>query len=184
MLFNRGAHTIKAGADIRWYQLNAVAPPSPTGSFAFTNTGTDTQASSAASTGGNAFASFLLGQVDTFGIDLQTSIVRPRDHIEAFFVQDDWRATPKLTANLGVRWDIHNPSTEKTNQGAVFNLTTQQLDYLGVDGYPRSARETHYLNFAPRIGIAYSLRPRTVIRTGFGIVFIDQSASATPFTTP
>ncbi len=183
VLFNRGAHTIKAGADIRWYQLNAVAPPSPTGSFAFTNTGTDTQATGAA-TGGNAFASFLLGQVDTFSIDLQGSKIRPRDHIEAFFVQDDWRATPQLTLNLGVRWDIHNPSTEKTNQGAVFNLATQQLDYLGVNGYPRSARETHYLNFSPRVGLAYALTPRTAIRSGFGIVFIDQSGITTPFTTP
>jgi carboxypeptidase family protein len=183
VLFNRGAHTIKTGVDIRWYQLNAVAPPSPTGSFAFTNTGTDTQATGAA-TGGNAFASFLLGQVDTFSIDLQTSIIRPRDHIEGFFVQDDWRVTPQMTLNLGVRWDIHNPSTEKTNQGAVFNLSTQKLDYLGVNGNPRSARETHYLNFAPRVGLAYSLSPRTVIRSGFGMVFIDQSGITTPFTTP
>jgi hypothetical protein len=183
LLFNRGAHTIKVGADLRWYQLNAISPPSPTGSFAFTTTGTDTQASGKAA-GGNAFASFLLGQVDTFSIDLQTSTIRPRDHIEAFFVQDDWRLSPKLIANLGLRWDIHNPSTEKTNQGAVFNLATQQLDYLGVDGFPRSARETHYLNFAPRIGLGYQLTPRTAVRTGFGLVFIDQSGITTPFTTP
>ena len=139
---------------------------------------------SGGATGGNAFASFLLGQVDTFSIDLQTSIIRPRDHIEGFFVQDDWRVTPQLTLNLGVRWDIHNPSTEKNNQGAVFNLATQQLDYLGVNGNPRSARETHYLNFAPRVGMAYSVTPRMVIRSGFGMVFIDQSGITTPFTTP
>lgn len=183
VLFTRGAHSIKVGADIRWYQLNAVSPPSPTGSFAFTNTGTDTQASGAAA-GGNAFASFLLGQVDTFSIDLQSSTIRPRDHIEAFFAQDDWRLSPKLIANLGVRWDIHNPSTEKTNQGAVFNLATQQLDYLGVNGNPKSARETHYLDFAPRVGFAYELTPRAALRGGFGIVFIDQSGITTPFTTP
>ena len=183
VLFNRGAHAIKAGADLRWYQLNAVAPPSPTGSFAFANTGTDTQVSGTAA-GGNAFASFLLGQVDTFGIDLQTSIMRPRDHIEAFFVQDDWRVTPQLTLNLGVRWDIHNPSTEKSNQGAVFNLSTQKLDYLGVNGFPKSARETHYLNFAPRVGVAYAMTPRTAVRSGFGMVYIDQSGITTPFTTP
>jgi len=183
VLLNRGAHTVKAGADVRWYQLNAVAPPSSTGSFAFTTTGTDTQATGVAA-GGNAFASFLLGQVDTFSIDLQTSTIRPRDHIEAFFVQDDWRATSRLTANIGLRWDIHNPSTEKSNQGAVFNLATQQLDYLGVNGYPRSARETHYLNFAPRVGFAYALAPHTVVRSGLDIVFIDQSGITTPFTTP
>ena len=183
VIFTRGAHSIKVGADVRWYELNTVSPPSPTGSFAFTNTGTDTQATGAA-TGGNAFASFLLGQVDTFSIDLQTSKLRPRDHIEAFFAEDDWRMSPKLTANLGVRWDIHNPSTEKTNQGAVFNLATQQLDYLGVSGNPRSARNTHYLNFAPRVGFSYEATPRTALRGGFGLVFIDQSGITTPFTTP
>ena len=181
----RGPHAIKFGADIRWYQLNAVSPPNPTGSFAFTTTGTDTQtATSASSTGGNSFASFLLGQVDTFSIDLQTSVLRPRDHVQEYFVQDDWRITPKLTANLGVRWTLNNPSTEKNNQGAIFNLATQQLDYVGVNGNSRSARTTHYGNFGPRVGFAYSVDPKTVIRSGFGMVFFDQSGITTPFTVP
>ena len=70
LTFTRGRHTFKAGADLRWYQLNAVAPPNPTGSFAFTTTGTDQQG---VTNSGNAIASFLLGQVDTFSIDLQES---------------------------------------------------------------------------------------------------------------
>lgn len=180
-----GAHAFKFGADVRWYQLNAISPPNPTGSFAFTTTGTDTQtAASATSTGGNAFASFLLGQVDTFSIDLQTSVLRPRDHLQEYFVQDDWRITPRLTANLGVRWTFNNPSTEKNNQGAIFNLNTQQLDYVGVNGNPRSARTTHYGNLGPRVGLAYAVNDRTVIRTGFGMVFFDQSGITTPFTVP
>ena len=165
--------------------MNTVAPPNPTGSFAFTTTGTNTQTTaSASSTGGNAFASFLLGQVDTFSIDLQTSILRPRDHVQEYFVQDDWRITPRFTANLGLRWTINNPSTEKTNQGAVFNLNTQLLDYVGVNGNPRSARTTHYGNVGPRLGFAYSLDNKTVIRSGFGMVFFDQSGITTPFTVP
>ena len=179
--FTRGRHAFKAGADLRWYQLNAIAPPNPTGSFAFTTTGTDQQG---VTNSGNAIASFLLGQVDTFQIDLQENRIRPRDHIEEYFVQDDWKATDRLTANIGARWTLHFPSTEKNNQGAVFNLATQQLDYLGVDGFSRSARELHADNVAPRIGFAYMLTPRTVVRSGFGIVFIDQSGITTPFTTP
>ncbi len=186
VLFTRGKHDIKVGGDIRWYQLNAVSPPNPTGSFAFTTTGTDSQGtgSSTGATGGNSFASFLLGQVDTFSIDLQTSILRPRDHLQEYFVQDDWRVTPKLTANLGVRWTFNNPSTEKNNQGAIFNLNTQLLDYAGVNGNPKSARETHYGNLGPRVGFAYSADQKTVIRSGFGIVFFDQSGITTPFTLP
>ncbi len=184
--FTRGRHDIRVGGDIRWYQLNAVSPPNPTGSFAFTTTGTDSQGTgaTASATGGNSFASFLLGQVDTFSIDLQTSILRPRDHVQEYFVQDDWRVTPKLTANLGLRWTFNNPSTEKNNQGAIFNLNTQVLDYVGVNGNPKSARETHYDNLGPRLGFAYALNQKTVVRSGFGVVFFDQSGITTPFTVP
>jgi hypothetical protein len=179
--FARGRHAFRVGADLRWYQLNAIAPPNPTGSFAFTTTGTNQQG---VANSGNAIASFLLGQVDTFQIDLQENRIRPRDHIEEYFVQDDWKATDRLTANIGARWTLHFPSTEKSNQGAVFNLTTQRLDYLGVNGFSRSARELHADNIAPRIGFNYLPTPKTVVRSGFGIVFIDQSGITTPFTTP
>ncbi len=179
--FTRGKHAFKAGADLRFYQLNAISPPNPTGSFAFTTTGTNQQGTASS---GNAIASFLLGQVDTFAIDLQESKIRPRDHIQEYFLQDDWRASDKLTLNLGARWSLHSPSTEKTNQGAIFNLSTQQLDYAGQNGNPKSARELHYDNVAPRLGLTYLLAPKTVVRSGFGIVFIDQSGITTPFTLP
>jgi hypothetical protein len=177
----RGGHAIKAGLDFRWYQLNTVSPPNPTGSFAFTTTGTNQQG---VTNSGNSIASFLLGQVDTFAIDLQESKIRPRDMIEEYFVQDDWKVSQRLTLNIGARWTLAFPSTEKTNQGAVFNLATQQLDYLGQNGNSRSARELHYDNVAPRIGLSFLVTPKTVIRSGFGIVFIDQSGITTPFTTP
>ena len=181
LIYTRGRHVFKAGGDIRFYQLNAVSPPNPTGSFAFTTTGTNQQG---VTNSGNAIASFLLGQVDTFSIDLQGSKIRPRDHIQEYFLQDDWRASDRLTLNLGARWTLHSPSTEKNNQGAVFNLQTQQLDYAGQNGSSKSARELHYDNVAPRIGLNYMLTPKTVIRSGFGIVFIDQSGITTPFTLP
>jgi hypothetical protein len=183
VVWNKGKHSFKFGGDLRRYELNAFAPPNPTGSFQFTTTGTNKQGASGA-TGGNAFASFLLGQVDTFNIDLQQRTIRPRDYIHEFFAQDDFRVTSKLTVNAGARWTLHMPSTETHNQGAVFNLSTQKLDYLGVNGNSRSARELHYDNVAPRVGFAYAVTNTTVIRSGFGIVFIDQSGITTPFTTP
>lgn len=185
LVFTRGRHAFKAGGDLRFYQLNAVSPPNPTGSFAFTNTGTNTQSvAGTTTTGGNSIASLLLGQVDTFSIDLQTSILRPRDHIQEYFLQDDWRASGRLTLNIGARWTLASPSTEKNNQGAVFDTSTQLLDYAGVDGNSRSARELHWGNVAPRVGFTYLLTPKTVARSGFGIVFFDQSGITTPFTLP
>jgi hypothetical protein len=179
--WTRGRHILKAGLDYRWYELNAVSPPNPTGSFAFTTTGTDQQG---LTNSGNSIASFLLGQVDTFQIDLQQSKIRPRDHIEEYFGQDDWKATNRLTMNIGARWTLHFPSTEKNDQGAVFNLATQELDYLGKNGFSRSARQLHYRNVAPRVGFAFEVTPKTIVRSGIGIVFIDQSGITTPFTTP
>ena len=181
---NRGPHFIKLGADLRRYELNAFAPPNPTGSFQFTTTGTNSASRTGAATGGNSFASFLLGQVDTFNIDLQQRTIRPRDYIYESFAQDDWRVSTRLTLNIGLRWTLHLPSTETHNQGAVFNLATHKLDYLGVNGYPRTARNLHYGNVAPRVGFLFQLDPATVMRGGYGIVFIDQSGITTPFTTP
>jgi Carboxypeptidase regulatory-like domain len=179
--FTKGRHAVKAGFDFRWYQLNTVSPPLPTGGFAFTTTGTNQQG---VTNSGNSIASFLLGQVDTFQIDLQESKIRPRDYTEEYFLQDDWKISANLTLNIGARWTLNFPSNEKNNQGAVFNLQSQSLDYLGQDGNSRSARELHYGNLGPRIGFTYMVTPKTVVRSGFGIVFFDQSGITTPFTTP
>ena len=177
----QGSHALKAGVDLRWEHLDAVQPPNPTGNFGFSTLFTN-QAGVANS--GNALASFLLGQVNTFSIDLQRSIIRPRAQIAEFFLQDDWKATPRLTVNAGLRWTLNFPSTEVHNQGAVFNLSTQQYQYLGQSGFPRSARELHYDNFGPRLGFSYLATPNTVIRSSYGLIFIEQTGITTPFTTP
>lgn len=174
-------HTLKLGLDLRWEHLDALQPPNPTGSFAFSTLFTNQPG--VANTG-NALASFLLGQVNTFSIDLQQKVLQPRAYIAEFFVQDDWRATPALTLNLGLRYTLNFPSTEKNNQGAVFNLATQQYEYLGQNGFPTTARELHYGNVAPRVGVNFAVSPRAVVRASYGMVFIEQTGITTPFTTP
>lgn len=177
----QGKHALKAGVDLRWEHLDAVQPPNPTGNFSFSTLFTN---QSGISNSGNALASFALGQVNTFSIDLQRSTIRPRAHIAEFFFQDDWKATPRLTVNAGIRWTLNFPSTEAHNQGAVFNLATQQYQYLGQDGFPRSARELHYGNFGPRLGFSFSVTPKTVVLSSYGLIFIEQTGITTPFTTP
>jgi hypothetical protein len=179
--FLRGKHTIKAGLDFRWERLDIIQPPQPTGVFNFSTVGSDLPGVSGTGIG---LASFLLGQVNTFSIDLQQKVIRPRAHIQEYFIQDDWKATRNLTVNAGLRYTLNFPSTEVDNQGTVFNLATQQLDYLGQNGFPDSARELHKGDFGPRLGLAYRLTDKTVLRSGYALVWIEMAGITTPFINP
>jgi Carboxypeptidase regulatory-like domain len=178
-----GRHALKFGLDFRWERLDVIQPPNPTGVFQFTQLFTNQPGANAATTG-DPLASFLLGQVQQFSIDLQGKVIRPRAHIQEYFVQDDWKATSRLTINGGVRWTLNFPSTDADNQGAVFDVQTQQLNYLGKNGYPNTARELHWHDFGPRLGLAYRLSDKTVLRSGYGLVWIEQTGITTPFTVP
>ena len=177
----KGSHAFKIGADLRWERLNVLQPPSPTGSFTFSNLFSDLPGT--ANTG-TPFASFLLGQVQQFSIDLQQQEIRNRAHFEEYFVQDDWRPNTRLTVNAGLRYTLNFPSTEQSDQVAVFNLATQQLEYAGRDGQPRAARQLHKDNFGPRLGLVGRIDDKTVARAAYGIVWIEMAGITTPFTTP
>ena len=177
----KARHTIKAGADLRWSRLNVIQPPSPTGAFTFSSLFTDLPGASGT---GMPLASFLLGQVQQFSIDLQRQPIQNRAHVQEYFVQDDWRPSRRLTVNAGVRYTLNFPSTELHNQAAVFNLETKELEYLGRDGHPRAARRLHKLNLGPRLGIVGRVKDKTIVRTGYAMVWIEQAGITTPFTTP
>jgi hypothetical protein len=170
----KGRHTIKFGTDIRREAADVLNPPNPTGSFIFNTTGTN----SSTATGGNAVASLLLGQVNAFTIDVQQNVIQPRAHIAEFFVGDDWRVSNRLTVNLGTRYTLNFPSTEVHDQGAIFNLHTQVLDF------PHTARELECCDFGPRAGMAYRIGDSWVVRSGYGMVWFEQSGITTPFTIP
>jgi hypothetical protein len=171
----RGRHTIKFGTDIRREALNVLNPPNPTGSFSFTTTGTN---STSVANSGNAFASLLLGQVNSFSIDIQNRVIQERAHIAEFFVGDDWKVSPRLTLNIGTRYTLNFPSTEIHDQGAVFNPSTQVLDF------PHTARNVECCDFGPRLGLAYRIGDSLVVRAGYGLIFFEQSGITTPFTMP
>jgi hypothetical protein len=173
----KGRHTIKAGLDWRWERLNVIQPPSPTGSFTFNAIGSDLPGT--ANTG-TPLASFLLGQVQTFSIDLQTSEIRERAHFEEYFVQDDWKVSNRLTVNAGLRYTLNFPSTEINGQTAVFNLQTQQLEYPGAN----PVRPLKKDNFGPRLGATYRATNKTILSAGYGLVWIEMAGITTPFTTP
>jgi carboxypeptidase family protein len=173
----RGRHTLKTGLDWRWERLNVIQPPSPTGSFTFSNLFTDLPG--IADTG-TPLASFLLGQVQTFSIDLQQAPVQERAHFQEYFIQDDWKVSNRLTINPGVRYTLNFPSTEINGQTAVFDLQTQQLEYPGTHPVRRLKKN----NFGPRLGAVYRLTDKTILSAGYGLIWIEMAGITTPFTTP
>lgn len=162
-----GTHTIKAGADVRIQHLNALQPSLPNGQFQF-----------------NSLPAFLAGNVNRYNLDVQSETLRPRATIAEFFVQDDWSPLSRLKVNAGLRYTLNLPSTVAGDRGAVFNLQTQRLDFLGQNGFPRSARDLEKTNFGPRLGLAYLLTNTLAIRAAYGLTWFEQSGITTPFTTP
>jgi hypothetical protein len=173
----RGRHTLKVGSDWRWERLNVVQPPSPTGSFTFNALGSDLPG--VANTG-TPLASFLLGLVQTFSIDLQQAPIQERAQFQEYFVQDDWKVSDRLTVNPGLRYTLNFPSTEINGQTAVFNLRTQELEYPGAN----PVRPLKKNNFGPRLGAVYRLTDKTILSSGYGLVWIEMAGITTPFTTP
>ena len=130
-------------------------------------------------TSGNAVASLLLGQVNAFTFDIQNQVLQERAHIAEFFVGDEWKVSDRLSLNFGTRYTLNFPSTEVNNQGAVFNLNTQVLDF------PHTARDLECCDFGPRVGLAYRIGNSTVVtRSGYGMVWFEQTGITTPFTLP
>ena len=172
-----GRHTFKMGFDWRWERLDVIQPPSPTGSFTFNAIGSDLPG--VANTG-TPLASFLLGQVQTFSIDLQQSPIQERARFQEYFIQDDWKVSDRLTVNPGLRYTLNFPSTEINGQTAVFNLQTQHLEYPGTN----PVRPLKKNNFGPRLGAVYRLTNKTILGSGFGVVWIEMAGITTPFTTP
>ncbi len=115
----KGRHTFKTGFGWRWERLNVIQPPSPTGSFTFNQLGSDLPGTTNT---GAPLASFLLGQVQTFSIDLQNSEIQERARFQEYFVQDDWKVNSRLTITPGLRYTLNFPSNEINGQVGVFNL--------------------------------------------------------------
>ena len=173
----QGRHTLKMGLDWRWERLNVIQPPSPTGSFTFNAVGSDLPGT--ANTG-TPLASFLLGQVQTFSIDLQQSQFEDRAHFQEYFIQDDWKVSDRVTLNPGLRYTLNFPSTEINGQTAVFNLRTQLLEYPGTN----PVRPLKKDNVGPRMGGVFRLTDKTILGAGYGLIFIEMTGITTPFTTP
>lgn len=92
------------------------------------------------------------------------------------YIQDDWRATKRLTVNARLRWDLISPYDEKHNHWANLDLATGQLLLAGQNGTSRSLVNFDLNTFGPRLGLAYSLDSKTVVCAGAGISYVFEDA--------
>src|SRR5262249_52321177 len=97
-----------------------------------------------------------------------------------YFNQDDWKVSDRLTINPGLRYTLNFPSNEIHGQVGVFDLRTRQLEYPGDE----PVRPLKKDNFGPRLGIVYRPTDKTIVSSGYGMVWIEMAGITTPFTTP
>lgn len=162
-----GPHTFKAGASYRDNEFNNYNPASyPQGEFEFdgdiTNHGTAGNVS-------NELADLLLGKVKYAQYELPMPPTGRRNYNFGVFFQDDYKITTKLTLNLGVRYEFESPMTVSNNIYSRVNESNGQLLAANQNGVSRSLNiTTAKLDFAPRIGFAYSPSEKTVVRGAYG----------------
>ena len=187
--WTRGNHNIKLGYQLLLTHTYAGTSNNARGSMNFNGQFTSRVAGQGS---GSPIADLLLGQTNTAAIS--TPLVgRLRNRYHGFFVDDTWRMTPKLTVNIGLRYDLQTPLFERDNRMTNFEFDPASPAYgtllPATDGgiESRSFTALDRNNFAPRLGIAYQATSKTVIRSAFGIFYgglgyqdIAHSGSANP----
>lgn len=171
----RGNHTIKIGGEIQRHRDNYRNFGNGGGTFNFTRqtTGLSTNTNT-----GDAFASFLLGEVQSGSAFFRDSIPGGRYTVLGFFVDDTWKLTSKLTMTLGLRWEPVIPHSDPANRISYMDINLPNpaagnlpgaMRYGGTPNNGNRYLDILWNNYAPRLGLAYRMTDRTVIRGGAGI---------------
>lgn len=175
----KGNHTFKFGPDIRRLQnLRVPSDQHRSGEIAFTPQLTEHEfidpVNGPQFEGGLGVASFMLGEVSSFQRYVSNSLDAGERQWRTFYYgEDTWKATSKLTVNYGLRWEIYYPQTVTgKDKGGWLDIHTGEMLVAGENGVPLSGPvKNSFKNLAPRLGIAYQLTPKTVIRMGYGRSF-------------
>ncbi|MEZ5356290.1 MAG: carboxypeptidase regulatory-like domain-containing protein [Bryobacteraceae bacterium] len=167
----RGRHTFKTGYEILRTRHNIHVPAEPSGIYRMGGTEFPFRPNT-----GNAFASFMLGSVTRADFTRDQASWLPRWWSHALYFQDDWKATPNLTFNLGLRWQFESPFNTKYGQQSQFDPTATD-PLTGRQGallHPKGLlAKRDWNNFQPRVGMAYNFRPNWVFRGGFAMNTLD-----------
>jgi hypothetical protein len=155
-----GRHSLKMGADFRHYTIDNYQPNNVVGTFRFDGSQT-----------GNGYADFLFGALASgSSVQVQNTMVSTRAWAYSFFVQDDFKVTPKLTLNLGLRYQYDQSFHEIHNGLAFFNPFTAEWEQFGVNA-PSTPFDPSKKQFGPRVGLAWNALKGFVVRAGYGIMF-------------
>jgi len=173
----KGKHLIKFGARAYKYNWTFNEALYPRGVYTFS--GTETSGPNAP-VAAQQFADFLLGLSSSINVNPTSLAARLNDWNAAFFVQDDWRATPHLTVNFGVRWDYFGRPLEEGNPPAFdsfalgngFGRAASAQIFPGQGGYPQQLVYNSYRNWGPRVGLSWNPGGgKTVVRAGWGMYY-------------
>jgi outer membrane receptor protein involved in Fe transport len=204
-----GPHDIKFGFDGRIHQINYIQTNAPNGFFSFNADGSYACPSGLDQCGGDPMASFMMGQFtqgdasngsgSTYEIQFRPATT---NYQYGFFAQDNWKVTPKLTLNLGLRYDVTLPRTDRYNRQNWFdaNVTSPlnggnvtftdpvtgqpaTIPLRGGEVFASSSRRKNYAtdwhDFQPRLGFAFQFVPKTVLRGGYGIYYGQSRSGVT-----
>lgn len=173
----RGDHSFKFGFNHVRAAVNSNSRGGASGTFSFSNAMTSQPNSPKYGSWGDPFASFLLGAVNTSDA-LLGDMTGQRYRRYALFAQDEWRMTPKLTLSYGLRWDYNSPMFEVNNKYTSFEPGLANPNAGGRLGalafantYGQDFQDAWRRGFAPRLGLAYQLDPKTVLRASAGIYY-------------
>jgi hypothetical protein len=192
--YTRGRHSLVVGAQIQWLEANETPQTYQTAStWSFSNAetaGFAANSSTPLSSNGNSYASYLLGAVDSASVtDQAYTDYGARFRNFSWWLQDNLKATRRLTLNLGLRHDLETPWVEVNNRMSWMNPT---MPNPAINGYAgalifagygadscqcRSILSTYPRNLQPRLGLVYSMNPKTAVRVGYAINSIRDGAT-------
>jgi hypothetical protein len=182
MTWVKGAHSMKFGADYRVQQLNQFQQNSFLPAFQFNNQMSAINPLRLDANSGIPLASFLMGYMASASVAKSERLANQRKYLATYF-QDDWKITRRLTLNLGMDYSLEIPITERYNRKMWFDPTvplpvSQAVGLPLVGGFrfadddTRSPYDLYKKQFGPRVGFAFQLMSKTVIRSGYGLFWI------------
>ena len=181
-------HTLKVGGDFRQILLNELEPVIEQGEFFFDTRFTSSDPLRSNATSGHSIASFLLGMPSSGDIDIVPPISVSYRYFGGY-LQDDFKATSKLTLNLGLRYEVETGRNERYDRLSWFDPTVPNplgprlgipnlrggLQFVDVGGNPRRQKATNWNNWGPRFGFAYAAGAKLAIRGGYGLFYLPNT---------